>query len=66
MDNKLFTKKEILELLKVSLPTLNRIMAKGEIGYVKVRTQVRFRQVDIDNYLEQQSRRRTQVSTIAG
>ena len=50
--DELFTKKDVLELLKISTATLDRIMKKKEIPYIKLERKVLFRKSDIDKFLE--------------
>ena len=50
--DELLTKKDVLELLKISTATLDRIMKKKEIPYIKLERKVLFRKSDIDKFLE--------------
>ncbi|MEG1758530.1 MAG: helix-turn-helix domain-containing protein [Oscillospiraceae bacterium] len=50
--DKLLTKKSAADLLGVSISTLERIAQKGEIGYYKVGSSLKFAQSDVDSYLE--------------
>lgn len=51
-EDKLFTKKEACEYLRISETTLNRLIKKEEISYIKLERKVLFRKSDIDNFLE--------------
>lgn len=56
--NPLMTKEDVCGVLAISMSTLNRILAAKELSYVIVGSRPRFRQEDIDRYLE----RGTQVA----
>ncbi|OAI53944.1 hypothetical protein AYO47_03925 [Planctomyces sp. SCGC AG-212-M04] len=47
----LLTKKEVMSALRVSRGTLDTMRQSGEIPFVKVRGQVRFRQEDVTAYI---------------
>ena len=49
--DRLLTKADVCEVLGVSLPTLNRILADGDLPRLKVRRQVRISQEDLRRYL---------------
>tara|TARA_R110002153_G_scaffold197975_1_gene351496 strand:+ start:474 stop:644 length:171 start_codon:yes stop_codon:yes gene_type:complete len=43
MNNKLLSKKEVCEILRISIGSLDGLMKRGEINYVKINRSVRFR-----------------------
>jgi excisionase family DNA binding protein len=47
-DLELFTKKEVAALLKCSVSKIEKMMATGEISYIKIGKLVRFRESDIE------------------
>ncbi len=49
-EDRLFTKEEAAEYLRISRTTLGRLMKK--IPYIKLDRRVLFRKSDIDKYLE--------------
>lgn len=49
----LLTVKEVAEILRVSQPTVLRMIDDGELPAIRVRTQWRIRRVDLDDYLQQ-------------
>ena len=49
--DKLLTKTEVCELLQISRPTLDRIVAAGEIEVLRIGGQVRFSQQELLRYL---------------
>jgi len=53
-EDRLLTKKEVLEYLRVSRATLDRSLMK-EIPYIKLGKRVLFRKSDIDAYLEKKT-----------
>lgn len=55
MITKYYTKKEIMEYLNISLPTLNRYMKQG-LKYVKFGNNVRFKMRDITDFIKSQSK----------
>lgn len=48
----LMTKAEVIAYLKISLPTLNRLLKKKALPYYKLERRVLFRKSEIDAYLE--------------
>lgn len=52
MTAKLLTLAEVSERLAVSLRTVERMVADGELAVVRIRRQVRVRPQDVDAYLE--------------
>jgi excisionase family DNA binding protein len=48
----LLTVKEVAEILRVSQPTVLRMIADGELRAIRVRTQWRIRRSDLDDYLQ--------------
>jgi|GEM_PF-6324115 len=46
------TKAEVMAYLKISLPTLNRLLKKGAFPYYKLERRVLFRKNEIDAFLE--------------
>jgi excisionase family DNA binding protein len=50
-EDRLLTKKEVIEYLRISRATLDRSLMK-EIPYIKLGKRVLFRKSDIEKYLE--------------
>jgi len=48
----LLTVKEVAELLRVSQPTVLRMIEDGDLRAIRVRTQWRIRRADLDEYLQ--------------
>lgn len=48
----LLTVKEVAELLRVSQPTVLRMIDDGDLRAIRVRTQWRIRRSDLDEYLQ--------------
>ena len=48
----LLTVKEVAEILRVSQPTVLRMIDDGELRAIRVRTQWRIRRSDLDDYLQ--------------
>ena len=42
------TKKDLCQILQISLPTLNKWMKSGKVKYVKIGRSVRFRDAEIE------------------
>ena len=49
---KLLTRKEVASMLRIALPTLDRILQKNEIKYTKVNKQVRIKYSDVLEYIK--------------
>lgn len=49
----LLTVKEVAEILRVSQPTVLRMIDDGELRAIRVRNQWRIRRSDLDDYLQQ-------------
>ncbi len=49
---KLLTRKEVASMLRIALPTLDRILQKNEIKYTKVNRQVRIKYSDVLEYIK--------------
>lgn len=48
----LLTKKEVAELLRSSIATVDRLMRSKKVKYLKLEKKVLFRKKDIDAFLE--------------
>jgi len=48
----LLTVKEVAEILRVSQPTVLRMIDDGELRAIRVRNQWRIRRSDLDDYLQ--------------
>ena len=48
----LLTVKEVAEILRISQPTVLRIIDDGELRAIRVRNQWRIRRSDLDDYLQ--------------
>jgi len=46
------TKGDLMDYLKISLPTVNRLMRNREVPYVKIGKKVLFRKIDVDRFVE--------------
>ena len=46
------TKDELIKYLKISRPTINRMMKAHEIPFIKLARRVLFRKADIDKFLD--------------
>ncbi len=51
-DSRLLTRKEVAEILSISLPTLNTYTKKGIIQATRLGSMVRYRRFDVDNALK--------------
>lgn len=53
MDNKikLYKKKELCEIMGVSIGKIDFLIKENEISYFKIGKNVRFREIDINKYL---------------
>ena len=53
MENniKLYNKKELCKLMGISIGKIDLLMKENKISYFKIGKNVRFREVDINNYL---------------
>lgn len=54
---RLMNKTEVCEILAISKPTLDRILADGELPSLRIRGQIRIQESDLKDYL-----RRCQIS----
>jgi excisionase family DNA binding protein len=54
MTETLLTLDEVAQALRVSVVTVRRLISDGALKAIKVRGQVRVRQVDLDAYLNSQ------------
>ncbi len=52
-QEKLITIKDVMELLSISRPTVYRLMDKGDIPSYKIGNQLRFKQSEIEAYIEE-------------
>jgi len=52
MAAELMTKDDLMAYLKISRPTVNRLMKEDGLPYIKLGHHVRFKQADVDAYLE--------------
>ena len=50
--NKLLKKKDVAEILSISVRTLERVMKSGGIKYVQINNQPRFQEEHINEYLK--------------
>ena len=55
MTEVLLTLEDVAEALKVSVDTVRRIIADGEIKTIRVRRQLRIRESELEGYLRRQS-----------
>lgn len=53
----LLTVPEVLRQLKISRETLGKMVREGKLRAIKVERSVRFRQADVDAYLERRATR---------
>lgn len=51
-SSELLTVKEVAEILRVSQPTVLRMIDDGELRAIRVRNQWRIRRSDLDDYLQ--------------
>ncbi len=49
---KLLTRKEVADMLRIALPTLDRILQKNEIKHTKVNKQIRIKYNDVLEYIK--------------
>jgi len=62
----LLTKAEVAGLIALHLGTVDRLMARGELGFIRVGIRgVRFRPEVVETYLERQSRGRQELTSAA-
>ena len=50
--DEMLTKQEVMEFLKISLSTVNRLMREKDIPYHKIKGNVRFKRSDVERYIE--------------
>lgn len=50
--NEYLTKEELRQLIRVSRATLDLIMKRKEVSYIKLRRRVLFKKADVDAWLE--------------
>jgi excisionase family DNA binding protein len=55
-SSQLLTASEVRDLLKISKPHLDRLMASGRIKRVKMGRSVRFRPSDVEAFIESNTR----------
>lgn len=55
MELDLMTKKEMMEYLRISKGTLDKMMRKREIPFIKLGKRVLFKRQEIDNWLKSKS-----------
>ena len=55
IKDRLLTKKELQEYLRISPAKLDRMIAKKELPYIKLERRVLFKMSDIDAYLEKKT-----------
>lgn len=53
-SNKYLTVAEVSEILNVSESLIRKLVFTGEIPYIKVRSLIRFREVDIHRWVKEQ------------
>ncbi len=53
-SEKLLTKRDVCDIMKISIGKLDILIKEGKIKYLKLEKSVRFRQADIDNYIDSQ------------
>lgn len=51
-DDKLLTKKEVVEYLRVAHQTLEKLMKQKQISFIKLDRKVLFKQSDVDEFIE--------------
>ena len=52
MSNEILTKKEAAEFLRISIPTINRLMRNRKIPFSKINGKVLFQRKDLIDLLE--------------
>jgi excisionase family DNA binding protein len=52
MTQEIFTTKETMEYLRITRPTLFKLIKEGKLKAVKVGHNYRIRKVDLDNFLQ--------------
>ena len=52
MTQEIFTAKETMEYLRITRPTLFKLIKEGKLKAVKVGHNYRIRKVDLDNFLQ--------------
>jgi excisionase family DNA binding protein len=54
----LMTKREVMDYLRISLATLDRLIKRHAFPYIKLEKKILFRRSDIDAYLESKTIRK--------
>jgi len=54
----LMTKREVMDYLRISLATLDRLIKRHAFPYIKLEKKILFRRFDIDAYLESKTIRK--------
>jgi excisionase family DNA binding protein len=52
MDKDILTKKELMEYVRISRGTVDKLMRSRELPYMKIGKKVLFKRTDIDRWLE--------------
>jgi excisionase family DNA binding protein len=58
MDEQLLNKREVCERLRCSLPTLDRMISRGELPVVRVGRRVLFRESTINEWIRTHEQRK--------
>ncbi len=52
MDKEILTKKELMEYVRISRGTADKLMKSRELPYMKIGKKVLFKRADVDRWLE--------------
>ncbi len=55
VEDKIMTRQEVADYLRISLPTLHDYMKKGRIPFYRINSRIRFKKKDLDKLLADHS-----------
>ena len=55
VEDKIMTRQEVADYLRISLPTLHEYMKKGRIPFHRINSRIRFKKRDLDKLLSDHS-----------
>ena len=61
MEPLLLTPDEAAEVLRISKSYLYDLKSRGEISFIKIGTNLRFRRIDLENFVEERAKESRQI-----